>query len=80
VAPKPAPVAAAPKPAAPAPQPAAKVEQPAQPAASTARMDDNPYAPKRGQLDTMGRVTPAEKPVSEDDQLDIPAFLRRQAN
>jgi len=78
----PAPVAVkaatAPRPAAPAPQTA----KPA-PAASPApapRVDDNPYAPKRGQLDTMGRIAPAEKPAAEDDQLDIPAFLRRQAN
>ena len=77
---KPAP-APAPKPAAPAPQPATAAQPTAQPApASTARVDDNPYAPKRGQLDTMGRVKPAEKPMSDDDQLDIPAFLRRQAN
>lgn len=60
-------------PVAPAPQ-AAPQKQPA------ARVDDNPYAPKRGQLDTMGRINPVEKPASEDDQLDIPAFLRRQAN
>lgn len=76
-----APTAVAPKPAAPAPQPVAQAEQPVQPAAApSARVDDNPYAPKRGQLDTMGRVNPVEKPVSDDDQLDIPAFLRRQAN
>jgi len=51
---------------------------PAQPAAS--RVDDNPYAPRRGQLDAMGRINPSEKTIQEDDQLDIPAFLRRQAN
>jgi cell division protein FtsZ len=63
-----APVASAPvAPAAPTPAPAARV-------------DDNPYAPKRGQLDTMGRINPAESQPVEDDQLDIPAFLRRQAN
>ncbi len=65
------PVEAAPQPAA---QPAAPIPAPA------ARTDDNPYAPKRGQLDTMGRVAPVESPAQEDDQLDIPAFLRRQAN
>ncbi len=38
------------------------------------------YAPRRGQLDDLGRSAP--KPVSshEDDQLEIPAFLRRQSN
>ena len=80
-APRPAapPVPAAVVPAAPAPQ-AAPQTQPAPQQAPAARVDDNPYAPKRGQLDTMGRINPVEKPASEDDQLDIPAFLRRQAN
>lgn len=40
----------------------------------------SPYAPKRGTLDQSGRITTAQKPSGEDDQLDIPAFLRRQAN
>ena len=73
----PAPASVAP--AAPAPR-AAPQTQPAQQQTSAPRVDDNPYAPKRGQLDTMGRINPVEKPASEDDQLDIPAFLRRQAN
>jgi cell division protein FtsZ len=38
------------------------------------------YAPRRGQLDDHGRLTPAARPAQEEDQLDIPAFLRRQAN
>jgi cell division protein FtsZ len=37
------------------------------------------YAPRRGQLDDQGRVTPQARPAHEDDQLEIPAFLRRQA-
>lgn len=37
------------------------------------------YAPRRGQLDEHGRVAPQARP-QEDDQLEIPAFLRRQAN
>ena len=37
------------------------------------------YAPRRGQLDDQGRATPA-RATSEDDQLEIPAFLRRQAD
>ena len=48
--------------------------------AAPPRMENDPYAPKRGQLDSMGRINPSEKPAHEDDQLDIPAFLRRQAN
>jgi cell division protein FtsZ len=38
------------------------------------------YAPRRGQLDDQGRATPQPRSASEDDQLEIPAFLRRQAN
>ena len=34
------------------------------------------YRPRQAELDQHGRVTPR----SEDDQLEIPAFLRRQAN
>ncbi|MGB3389676.1 MAG: cell division protein FtsZ, partial [Pseudaminobacter sp.] len=37
------------------------------------------YAPRRGQLDEHGRIAPQARP-QEDDQLEIPAFLRRQAN
>ncbi|MEP0943703.1 MAG: cell division protein FtsZ [Rhizobiaceae bacterium] len=50
-------------------------------APAPAREDNNPYAPpKNGTLDVHGRAAPAAaKPISEDDQLDIPAFLRRQA-
>ena len=65
-------------------------EQPAEPkpvasAASTAptapaaRADNNPYAPPRnGTLDVHGRPAPVAKPINDEDQLDIPAFLRRQ--
>ncbi len=38
------------------------------------------YAPRRGQLDDHGRATPQPRALSEDDQLEIPAFLRRQSN
>jgi cell division protein FtsZ len=31
-------------------------------------------------LDTHGRPAPAARPVTDDDQLDIPAFLRRQSS
>lgn len=55
-------------PAAPAPQ----VRRPLSPEASV-------YAPRRGQLDDQGRTTPQTRSNQEDEQLDIPAFLRRQA-
>ncbi|MEO3385518.1 cell division protein FtsZ [Mesorhizobium sp. CAU 1741] len=64
--------------------------QPAQPReprmrpAETTRRAPSPeaqlYAPKRGQLDDQGRMSVQPRAVQEDDQLEIPAFLRRQAN
>ena len=44
------------------------------------RVHDDPYAPKRPSLDGMGRINPTQKATPEEEQLDIPAFLRRQAN
>jgi cell division protein FtsZ len=38
------------------------------------------YAPRRGQLDDHGRTTPQPRMSQEDDQLEIPAFLRRQSS
>ena len=38
------------------------------------------YAPRRGQLDDQGRSVPQARMTHEDDQLEIPAFLRRQSN
>lgn len=38
------------------------------------------YAPRRGQLDDRGRVSAQPRVTTEDDQLEIPAFLRRQSN
>ncbi|MBU1315222.1 MAG: cell division protein FtsZ [Alphaproteobacteria bacterium] len=38
------------------------------------------YAPRRGQLDDHGRAVPQSAAQQEDDQLEIPAFLRRQHN
>ena len=38
------------------------------------------YAPRRGQLDDHGRASPQPRSLGEDDQLEIPAFLRRQSN
>ncbi len=67
-----APVAPRPSAPQPAPAPAARAEQ--------VRVENDPYAPKRAGLDNQGRINPSDRPQSEDDQLDIPAFLRRQAN
>ncbi|MCD2181782.1 cell division protein FtsZ [Rhizobium sp. GN54] len=59
-------------------------EQPAAEAAAPQRRAMSPeasiYAPRRGQLDDHGRATPQPRALSEDDQLEIPAFLRRQSN
>ncbi len=38
------------------------------------------YAPRRGNLDDQGRAAPQARMMQEDDQLEIPAFLRRQSN
>jgi cell division protein FtsZ len=65
-------------------QPAAprepKLRQPAPEARRAASQDPQLYAPRRGQLDEHGRLSPQPRGVQEDDQLEIPAFLRRQAN
>ncbi|MCO6392253.1 cell division protein FtsZ [Aliihoeflea aestuarii] len=42
--------------------------------------DAQHYAPRRGQMDDNGRMAVQPRQVQEDDQLEIPAFLRRQAN
>jgi len=42
--------------------------------------DEQLYAGRRGQLDDQGRVAVQRRPADDEDQLDIPAFLRRQAN
>lgn len=40
-----------------------------------------PSQPREGLLDVQGRTAPAaNRPLSEDEQLDIPAFLRRSAS
>jgi cell division protein FtsZ len=67
--------AARPSPAAqPAPPPAAPPSQPA----GHAEYGKRP-APARQPLDQHGRITPPARQV-EDDQLEIPAFLRRQSS
>ncbi|BCH31863.1 cell division protein FtsZ [Mesorhizobium sp. L-8-10] len=57
-----------------------KLRQPAPEARRLAPQDAQIYAPRRGQLDEHGRLTPQPRAAQEDDQLEIPAFLRRQAN
>ncbi|MBL8575861.1 MAG: cell division protein FtsZ [Mesorhizobium sp.] len=65
-------------------QPAAprepKLRQPAPETRRIASQDPQLYAPRRGQLDEHGRLSPQPRSVQEDDHLEIPAFLRRQAN
>jgi cell division protein FtsZ len=57
--------------------------EPATPAAPVAQRrplsaEASMYAPRRGNLDDHGRAVPQSH--QEDDQLEIPAFLRRQSN
>jgi cell division protein FtsZ len=63
-------------------QPAAQPREPRlrEPEARRAAGPDQLYAPQRGQLDNQGRVAVQRKVAEDEDQLDIPAFLRRQAN
>ncbi|BCP54426.1 cell division protein FtsZ [Kaistia sp. 32K] len=49
---------------------------PQQPVPPRAPQQSQDYRPRQAELDQHGRVMPR----SEDDQLEIPAFLRRQAN
>ncbi|MGP9822057.1 cell division protein FtsZ, partial [Salinarimonas sp. NSM] len=89
---QPAPQAQAPAPRQPAPaprpaQPAAQAPaQPQQPGMSPAHAEyakrpasPQGYRPAQGNLDPHGRA-PAQPRALDDDQLEIPAFLRRQAN
>jgi cell division protein FtsZ len=57
-----------------------RLRQPAPEARRLGSQDPQVYAPRRGQLDDQGRLTPQARATHEDDQLEIPAFLRRQAN
>ena len=59
--------------AAPEAAPAQQQRRPLSPEASL-------YAPRRGQLDDHGRASAQPRSLGEDDQLEIPAFLRRQSN
>ena len=70
-----------PQAAAPAAEPREpRLRQPAPEPRRQAAHDPDLYAPRRGQLDDHGRLVPQQRAVHEDDQLEIPAFLRRQAN
>jgi cell division protein FtsZ len=57
-----------------------KLRQPPPEARRLNSQDPQVYAPRRGQLDDQGRLTPQARVTHDDDQLEIPAFLRRQAN
>ncbi|GJE03297.1 cell division protein FtsZ [Methylobacterium isbiliense] len=77
---------AAPAPRAPLPQGYAPQPQPHQPHAHQphphpvhAPQAPLGYRPAQGNLDPQGRPVPAAR-MMDDDQLEIPAFLRRQAN
>ncbi|MEH3145150.1 MAG: cell division protein FtsZ [Methylobacterium frigidaeris] len=88
-----APAQPAPQPAAHHPAPRPAVQAPAAPAmprppqgyapqahAPQAHAPQVPaYRPAQGNLDPQGRAVPAPR-MMDDDQLEIPAFLRRQAN
>ncbi|QKV17210.1 cell division protein FtsZ [Oricola thermophila] len=54
-------------------------QRPAEPRRQLSQ-DAQLYAPRKGQLDDHGRANPQGSASAEEDQLDIPAFLRRQAN
>jgi cell division protein FtsZ len=56
-----------------------KLRQPAPEQRRMTSQESQLYAPRRGQLDEHGRLAPQAR-TQEDDQLEIPAFLRRQAN
>ncbi|WP_378949949.1 cell division protein FtsZ [Mesorhizobium sp. ANAO-SY3R2] len=56
-----------------------KLRQPAPEQRRMASQESQLYAPRRGQLDEHGRLAPQAR-TQDDDQLEIPAFLRRQAN
>lgn len=57
-----------------------KLRQPGPDVRRMPSQDPQAYAPRRGQLDDHGRMAPQARPTQEEDHLEIPAFLRRQAN
>jgi cell division protein FtsZ len=61
----------------PAPTQSEYAKRPPQPRAP---QSDGLYRPRQGDLDQHGRQVPREPRTTADDELEIPAFLRRQAN
>ncbi|MBO6538517.1 MAG: cell division protein FtsZ [Rhizobiaceae bacterium] len=57
-----------------------RLRQPVQDTRRAHGQDPDLYAPRRGQLDDQGRAVAQPRQSQEEDQLEIPAFLRRQAN
>ncbi|MEC5322590.1 cell division protein FtsZ [Aurantimonas sp. A3-2-R12] len=47
---------------------------------SRAVVEPNPYAPRRVAAESAARPASQPRPIGDEDQLEIPAFLRRQAN
>ena len=45
-----------------------------------AHVEPNPYAPRRSAAESAARPVSQVRPQGDDDQLEIPAFLRRQSN
>jgi cell division protein FtsZ len=70
------------------PRPQGPPQNPLRPAASDPSMRPaqprpgpaDAYRPRAGELDQHGRPTPRDRQQIDDDHLEIPAFLRRQAN
>ena len=58
---------------------AARTARPVEPR-RTAEVAANPYAPRRVAADSAARPQAVARPIAEDDQLEIPAFLRRQSS
>ncbi len=57
-----------------------RLRQPAPEARRMGSQDPQLYAPRRGQLDEHGRQPAQGRQAHEDEQLEIPAFLRRQSS
>ncbi len=58
----------------------AVLADPVRPAATRRPAEASPYAPRRQAADSAARPVSQVRQPSEEDQLEIPAFLRRQSN